>query len=124
METLFIVGRILFGGFFIWQAYNHFRHQSMLAVYARAKGVPLPTTAVLAGGVFLLIGGLSILLGYAMVIGMGLLVLFLVPTTIMMHAFWKETDPQIRAQEEVQFSKNIALIGALCIMIAMVFIFF
>lgn len=96
----------------------------MMAVYARAKGVPMPTTAVLAGGVLLLIGGLSILIGYAMIIGMGVLLLFLIPTTFMMHAFWKESNLQIRAQEEVQFSKNIALIGALCMMISMALIFF
>jgi hypothetical protein len=29
-----------------------------------------------------------------------------------MHGFWKETDPQARQMEQIQFSKETALAGA------------
>jgi hypothetical protein len=29
-----------------------------------------------------------------------------------MHAFWKETDPQAKQLEQIQFSKDTALAGA------------
>lgn len=92
--------------------------------YARAKGLPLPGIAVFISGIFLLLGGLSLVLGFEMIIGMWLLVIFLVPTTFIMHTFWKEKDAQTRMIETIMFSKNVALIGALLMMIAMAFLFF
>ncbi|MEE4025892.1 DoxX family membrane protein [Gordonia sp. PKS22-38] len=38
-----------------------------------------------------------------------------VPTTIAGHAFWEETDPERRAQQKVQFFKNVSLVGGLLI---------
>ena len=40
MEYLFLLGRILYGGFFILAGINHFRHLTMLATFAAAKNVP------------------------------------------------------------------------------------
>ena len=36
-----------------------------------------------------------------------------VPTTMSAHLFWKEQDPQVRAQQKVQFLKNLGLLGGL-----------
>ena len=35
----------------------------------------------------------------------------LVPISIFMHAFWKESDAQAKMTEQVAFNKNVALIG-------------
>lgn len=119
-----MLGRILLGGFFVFQAYGHFKNHTGMTHYARAKGLPLPGIAVFTSGIFLLLGGLSLVIGFEMIIGMWLLVIFLVPTTFIMHTFWKEKDAQTRMIETIMFSKNIALIGALLMMIAMAFLFF
>lgn len=37
----------------------------------------------------------------------------LVPTTIAGHDFWNETEPDKRAAQQLQFSKNAAIIGGL-----------
>jgi len=37
----------------------------------------------------------------------------LVPTTMAGHAFWKVDDPAARKQQQVQFIKNLAMIGGL-----------
>jgi hypothetical protein len=37
---------------------------------------------------------------------------FLLGVSPQMHAFWKETDPQQRMSEMVNFTKNMALVGA------------
>ena len=60
----------------------------------------------------LLAGGLSILLGYHPRIGALLLFIFLVPTAVMMHPYWKVADPMQKAGEMAQFWKNISLSGA------------
>ncbi len=119
MGTLFLIGRILLGGYFLFNAFNHFKHLTGYTGYAHAKGVPHPKIAVITTGVMLAIGGASILLGFYIVLGMWLLVLFLIPTTLMMHKFWKVIDPMARNAEMVNFMKNFALIGALLMMSAL-----
>lgn len=39
----------------------------------------------------------------------------LVPTTVVGHAFWKETDPAARARQRIGFVKNVSLLGGLMI---------
>ncbi|MET9494084.1 DoxX family protein [Streptomyces sp. NPDC006552] len=39
----------------------------------------------------------------------------LVPTTLAGHAWWKEEDPERRAQQRTQFMKNLSLFGGLLI---------
>ena len=37
----------------------------------------------------------------------------LVPTTLAGHAFWKESEPDARAQQKIQLLKNVAMLGGL-----------
>lgn len=39
----------------------------------------------------------------------------LVPTTLVGHDFWNETDPSVRAMQRTQFLKNVSLLGGLII---------
>lgn len=112
MEILLLLGRILFGGFFIMSGINHFTNVKMMAGYSASKNVPAPGLAVIATGVLLVAGGLSIVLGFLPVVGLALLILFLIPTSVMMHNFWTVEDPQFRAAEQINFLKNLALAGA------------
>ncbi|MDQ3304266.1 MAG: DoxX family protein [Actinomycetota bacterium] len=99
MAILLLLGRILFGGFFIMSGINHFTNVKMMAGYSASKNVPAPGLAVIATGVLLVAGGLSIVLGFLPVVGLALLILFLIPTSVMMHNFWTVEDPQFRAAE-------------------------
>ncbi|HWC57786.1 MAG TPA: DoxX family membrane protein [Candidatus Paceibacterota bacterium] len=118
MQIIFLIGRILLGGYFFYSGYNHFAHVGHLAGYTAMKKVPLPKVAVIVSGVLLVLGGAAILVNRYAILGMCLVVLFLIPTTVMMHGFWKEKDPALRSAEQIQFSKNIALIGALLLLIS------
>jgi putative oxidoreductase len=109
---IFLIGRLLLGGFFINSGYKHFKHINMMAGYSQSKGIPAPKAAVAFTGLLLLLGGLSILLGVYPTIGAIALVIFFTPVTYLMHAFWKVVDPQARMGETVNFSKNVALLGA------------
>jgi uncharacterized membrane protein YphA (DoxX/SURF4 family) len=113
MESIiFLIGRLLLGGFFINSGYKHFKFINMMAGYSQSKGIPAPKASVAVTGFLLLVGGLSVLLGVYPTIGAIALVLFLLPVTFSMHAYWKVQDPQARMGETVNFSKNIALLGA------------
>ena len=39
----------------------------------------------------------------------------LVPTTLAGHRFWEEADPEVRAQQQIHFFKNVGLLGGLMI---------
>lgn len=108
---LVLLGRIIAGGFFIMNAVNHFTKLNMMVPYAQSKGLPAPKAGVVGTGVLLLLGGLSLLLGYHPTVGAILLVVFLLATSFTMHNFWAIKDPQQKMGETVHFSKNIALLG-------------
>lgn len=118
MKALFIVGRILFGGFFAFNGLNHFLQLGFMSGYAEMKGVPAPSFAVALTGVLLLAGGLSILFGAWPRIGVALLVLFLLPTSVLMHDFWSVADTMQRTVEMTSFMKNMALAGAALMLLA------
>jgi putative oxidoreductase len=113
MAIAFLFGRIIVAVFFLKSAYGHFKNLEGMSGYAGAKGVPAPQAAVAGTGALLLLGGLSLLLGVYPVIGIGLLVIFLLGVSFSMHAYWKIADPQQRVGEQVNFEKNIALLGSL-----------
>jgi putative oxidoreductase len=112
MEIILLVGRILFGGFFIMSGINHFQNLGMMSGYAESKNVPSPRLTVIGTGAMLLVGGTSVLLGIGPIVGLTVLILFLLATLVTMHDFWTLKDPQQRAAEQVNFLKNVALIGA------------
>jgi len=112
MDYLFLLSRILYGGFFIMGGINHFTHLDMMAGYAGFKGVPAPKPAVIASGVLILLGGIGIVLGVFVAWSVLFIVAFLAPVTVMMHTFWSDTDPQMKLNNMVNFQKNVALLGA------------
>ncbi len=118
MMYLFILGEVLLGGYFIMSGVNHFKHTEMLAGYAHSKGVPMAKEAVLLTGLMLILGGLGILLGVYVQFSIFLLCLFLLVTSFKMHTFWKESDPQMKMGDRVNFTKNMALFGALLMLLA------
>ena len=118
MDTLFLIGRIILGGFFIYSGLNHFLGFGMMANYTKMKGVPLPQLAVAITGLMLILGGLSIVLGAYPNVGIALLAGFLIPVSLLMHNFWKIQDPQLKVADKVNFTKNMALLGAVLMFLA------
>lgn len=118
MDVIVLIGRILFGMLFLGSAYSHLAQGEAMVGYAQSRGVPLAKVAVPATGVLILVGGLMVLLGIWADLGALLLVVFLIPTAILMHGFWKETDAQSKQMEMVQFMKDMALGGAALMLFA------
>ena len=112
MRALHVLGRMIFGGFFVYSGINHLQNSEGMGQYAGAKGVPAAEKAVQATGAMLLAGGLSIIAGLKPRQGLALIVAFLVPVSLQMHRFWEEQDAQKRQMETIQFMTNMALVGA------------
>jgi putative oxidoreductase len=106
-----MVGRAIFGGFFLYNGINHFLQREQLSGYAGSKGVPAANVAVEASGALMTLGGLSLLTGYKPKLGSAMITMFLAGVTPSMHRFWSEQDPERRQAEMINFMKNVALIG-------------
>jgi uncharacterized membrane protein YphA (DoxX/SURF4 family) len=112
MKAPFLLGRLIFGGFFLYNGIHHFQQRKQMAQYAATKGVPAAEAAVVGTGVALTVGGASILLGLKPKIGTLAVLGFLAGVSPVMHNFWKLDDPQMRENEMINFGKNLAMAGA------------
>jgi putative oxidoreductase len=112
MKAPFLIGRLLFGGYFLYSGINHFRNHKTLAQYAQAKKIPKADLAVTATGVALTVGGTSILLGVKPKLGTLVILGFLGGVSPIMHAFWKDQDANERMNDMINFTKNLALAGS------------
>ena len=116
MRALFVLGRVIFGGFFAYNGINHLIQQKQMSGYAASKGVASAEVAVPASGILILAGGLSLMAGLKPKQGLAAIVTFLVPVSLQMHRFWEVEDEQQRMHEMINFAKNMALVGAALMM--------
>ena len=110
MNYLTLAARILFSLVFILAAPRHFSHEGIS--HAADLGVPFAAVVVPISGVMAIAGGLSVAAGYHAKWGAWVLVAFLVPVTLMMHAFWKLHDPAQIHIQQAMFAKNLSMLGA------------
>jgi len=111
-NVAFLLGRVAFGGFFLYNGINHFKNRKMLAQYAGSKNVSMPDIAVPLSGAMILLGGASIITGFRPAIGTAAVIGFLAAASPKMHDFWHQQDPTQQMNETIHFSKNMALAGA------------
>jgi uncharacterized membrane protein YphA (DoxX/SURF4 family) len=110
---ILLLSRLILGFYFIFNAFNHFRNLNSLAGWVQSKNLPAPKLLVILSGFLLLVGGVTILLGIYVEIGVLALTLFFLPVTFLMHDFWRETDPQMKMMQMVNFMKNLSLWAAI-----------
>ena len=118
MALAFLIGRLIFGGFFLFNGVNLVLMHAQSAQYAAAKGVPIPDVAVMVAALLLLFGSVSILLGWRPELGVTAIVLFLIAVSFPMHNFWAIRDPNQHLLELGNFMKNMALLGAALMLVA------
>jgi putative oxidoreductase len=112
MKAAFLIGRLLFGGFFLYNGINHLKERKSLGQYAETKNVPMAEAVVASTGVVLIAGGTSILLGIKPKLGTAAIAGFLAGVSPVMHNFWRVQEPGQRMNEMINFSKNMALLGS------------
>jgi putative oxidoreductase len=114
---LMIVGRVIFGAFFVIAGLRNFAHFSERRVLATNYGWPLPAPLLAIGFAVQLVGGLSLVLGFWIVAGALVLIVFLIGATPLYHNLFmfqgKERDPHLYLT-----LVNITLCGGLLLVIA------
>lgn len=118
MNIIDIIGRILYGGFFVMSGLKHFTNKAGMVGYAQSKGVPMASLAVPGSGLLIILGGLGILFNMYLLISLILVIVFLLPVTFTMHTYWKDTDPHVKMSNQINFYKNLALVGSALLLIA------
>jgi putative oxidoreductase len=109
---LFLAGRVLYALPLLLMGANHFLLMAAMVNYAKLKGVPLPELSVIFSGLILVLGAVSILLGFRVKIGAWLVLIFLFGSAIFMHRYWDITDVFDRQMETANFLKNVIMAGA------------
>jgi putative oxidoreductase len=115
---LTVLGRVLLSTIFLMSAVgNKIPHFSGVAKYMESAGVPAPQFMLVGAIAFLLVGSVSVILGFKARFGATLLLVFLVLATYYFHPFWKFEGP---AQQDlmIQFMKNLSMAGAMLLVIA------
>ena len=111
MDVVLLIGRILFAAIFIVGGIGHLANRKAMAGYAQSMGVPAAELGTVVSGLVILGGGIMVAAGIWGDLGAILLFAFLIPTTLLMHRFWKIDDPQMQQVDQVMFFKNISLMG-------------
>lgn len=111
MDVLILIGRILFAAVFAGSSIAHLTKSDQMGGYAESRGVKPGKPLVLLTGVQMLVGSLLLILGIYADLGALLLALFAFSAAFLMHAFWKDTDPQTQQTEQIQFMKDLSLGG-------------
>jgi putative oxidoreductase len=119
MSVLVLIGRVLFVALFLASAFGHLTQTQNMAGYAKSRGVPMAGPAVIVSGLLILVGGVFVLLGIWADLGALLIAIFLIPTAILMHGFWKDSG-EARMMEMIQFQKDMALAGAALMLFALI----
>src|SRR5260370_40952019 len=88
MRALFVLGRTICGGYFLYNGINHLIHEKMTSQYAAHKGVAAPDLAVAASGALLIAGGMSVLAAVRPRQGLVAIIPVLIPLSLQMPRFW------------------------------------
>ncbi len=123
-----LLARLVLSPLFVFAGVNHLLNWNGTIKYMTSKGMgieavfgsssPIVVQVLLAGATaFLLLGGLSVLLGIRARWGAVLLIVFLVPAALIFHDFW-HYDGQIQQLQMANFMKNITIAGGLLMVLA------
>ncbi|MEL6383246.1 MAG: DoxX family protein [Cyanobacteria bacterium J06626_18] len=102
-----LIARTFLGGLFFQSGIRKILGFAATQQELTEAGIPLAAGVTLFMIVVELIGGASILLGYRVQIGVILVLLYLVPSTLIFH------NPLVDSSQMIEFMKNLAIVGGL-----------
>lgn len=125
-DIIDLLARVLLATIFFYEAYDAIFYYADTKREIASLGLMWNPDLLLRTGIFLLtLGAFLLLIGYRVGFGVVLLLLYLVPTTFVVYAFWEaphdcvasasclEEDIPYRRLLGVLFMKNLAIIGGL-----------
>ena len=117
VRSMTVAGRVLLTLIFLVAAAGKLLDFNGTAQHLASRGVPLAQAALGFAIALEIVGALLVLAGFHARLGALLLIVFLVPTTLVMHNFWA-LQGNAAIAEMLQFLKNMAILGGLLLVSA------
>ena len=110
-DEALLVARVLLALLFLTFGWSKLTDYSGTVAYMTQAGLPLPSLAALVAIVIEFFGGLALILGVWTRPLAVLLGLYTLVSAIIGHPFWTMSDPAARYGNEINFYKNISILG-------------
>lgn len=109
---MLLIGRILLAFIFILSGYGKLGDFAGTAAYMGSRGLPVPELLLVPTILVELGAGLMLALGIKARWAALAIFLFLIPVTLIFHAFWAAPPDQMQNQMN-HFLKNVAIMGGM-----------
>jgi putative oxidoreductase len=117
LPTMALIGRILIAAIFLVSGIAKLTDLPGTVAHMTAMKIPYAETLALVAGAAEVLGGIAIATGFLTRIASAGLILFMIPTTLIFHAFWNYTGEE-RLPQMVNFMKNLGILGGLAVLMA------
>jgi putative oxidoreductase len=115
---LAVLGRLLLCTIFLMAAVgNKIPQFNAVAQVMESAGMPAPQLMLVGAIVFLIVGSVSVIVGFHARVGAALLLTFLILASYYFHPFWK-LEGQAQQEQMIQFMKNLSMMGAMLFLMA------
>jgi putative oxidoreductase len=115
-KVIYPVGRALLGALFFISGVNKILAFSYVAGWMASSGVPASSLLLAVTIAIEVLGGLLLIIGYRARLAALVIALFLIPVTVVFHAFWS-ADAASYQNQLTQFLKNLAILGGMLLVI-------
>ncbi|MDQ9172191.1 DoxX family protein [Oxalobacteraceae bacterium R-40] len=115
-KVFYPVARALLGTLFFISGISKITGFGYVAGWMSSAGLPAAELLLAITIAIEVLGGLMLITGYKAHIAASVIALFLVPTTLIFHAFWN-ADAAGFQNELTQFLKNLAILGGMLLVI-------
>jgi putative oxidoreductase len=114
-----LVGRLALAWFFLSEVYTRAGAWEANVSLMALKQIPAPPFLFALAILVMVLGGLSLLLGFHARHGAMLLFGFTAVSSVLMHDYWHITEAAARAADYEIFARNIAVAGGLLMVIGL-----
>ncbi|HEY2069089.1 MAG TPA: DoxX family protein [Rhizomicrobium sp.] len=114
-----LIGRWLLAWFFLSSAYERASDWDATLTLMSMSHISFAPPLLAAALLVMVLGGLSLLVGFQTRHGAMLLFAFTAITTVLMNAYWTFSDAVQRASEYDIFARNVAIAGGLLLLVGM-----
>ena len=115
--TMALIGRLLIAAIFLMSGIGKLTDIPGTVAHMTEMGIPYADTLALVAGVAEVMGALALIFGLLTRVGAVGLILFMIPATLIFHAFWNYHGAE-RMPQMINFMKNLGLIGGLATLAA------
>jgi putative oxidoreductase len=107
-----LLGRLMLAYIFVVSGYGKIGGFAGTAKFMAAKGMTMVEPLLVGTIIIELVGGLMLAVGWKARWAAWAFFLWMIPVTLVFHAFWSVPPEQVMAQT-IQFQKNLAIMGGM-----------